>query len=77
MALSFTVLFFIPKIKNSCGTLQSGGERADHEAELLQDHSVESVSGGDTVFEEGAWVEGWRATGEFSSPLSFLFFGLL
>ena len=43
--------------------VQVDRKRAYHEAELLQDHSVESLSGGDCVSAEGAELAGSRCAG--------------
>lgn len=47
--------------------VQGGRECADNEAELLQDHRIESIPGSDSVFEEGAGVEDWGPAGEHAA----------
>ena len=43
----------------SRSAIQSRGECPYHEAELVQDHRFEQVSGGHTVPAEGTRLEGW------------------
>jgi hypothetical protein len=58
----------------SCRALQGSWKRADHEAELFQSDSFESLPGCDSVFTQGARVESRRAIGEHMGPVYVTYF---